>query len=201
MATVYELWYSDIGDTTILNFTKFFNIYKAVIDTQHLEGDTAEIGVFTGSTSKLIHYLTPNKTHYCYDTFCGIKGSDKNIDYHTDGEFSCSLETVKKYINMDNVIYKVGYFPDTFYETNNTFSLVHSDTDTYIGTKNTLIYFSKRMVPGGKIIFDDYKWRLCPGVEKAILEFKQQDTEFIHEELFDESANIDQHQYILTKRI
>ena len=27
------------------------------------------------------------------------------------------------------------------------------------------------MMIGGKILFDDYKWDLCPGIEKAIQEF------------------------------
>jgi hypothetical protein len=27
------------------------------------------------------------------------------------------------------------------------------------------------MCENGKILFDDYKWRYCPGVEKAISEF------------------------------
>jgi hypothetical protein len=57
------------------------------------------------------------------------------------------------------------------------------------------------MVPGGKIIFDDYKWKLCPGVELAIKEFRDHDIDnnFIYEELFDENEVVDQHQCILTK--
>ena len=33
--------------------TKFYNIYNAVIDTQQLKGNTAEIGILTGSTLNL----------------------------------------------------------------------------------------------------------------------------------------------------
>ena len=72
---------------------------------------------------------------------------------------------------MDNIIYKLGFFPDTFREYDQYFMFVHSDTDTYIGTKATLECFSNCMVKGGKIIFDDYQWINCPGVEKAVSEF------------------------------
>jgi hypothetical protein len=72
---------------------------------------------------------------------------------------------------LNNVIYKKGIFPETFDEGNLEFSFVHSDTDTYFGTKSSLDCFSKIMCENGKILFDDYKWRYCPGVEKAISEF------------------------------
>jgi len=163
-----------------------------LVKTIYLEGSTAEIGVYLGGTSKLIHTITPNKIHYCYDTFCGILGADSNYDNHIDGEFSCSLEEVKSNINMNNIIYKQGYFPDTFEENDIKFSFVHSDTNTYIGTKNTLKYFCNLMVKGGKIIFDDYNWFNCPGVKKAIDEFANNDNEFIH--------LISIHQYCITKK-
>lgn len=81
---------------------------------------------------------------------------------------------------MSNVIYKVGYFPDSFSENDEKFCFVHTDTDTYDGTKNSIIYFKDKIVSGGKIMFDDYCWEHCPGVEKALAEFKKIDTEFIH---------------------
>lgn len=71
---------------------------------------------------------------------------------------------------------------------------VHSDTDTYLGTKNTIKYFKDNIVKGGKIIFDDYCWHACPGVEKALHEFREFDNEFIHKPL------PKRNQYVLIKK-
>ena len=189
----YNYWTKN-GSKTLLGYPKASQLCFEAAEVINLDGNTAEIGVYQGYTSKLIHSLTPNKTHYCYDTFCGIKGADNSIDCHKDGEFSCGLDIVRKNINMPNIIYKVVYFPDTFDENNELFSFVHSDTDTYSGTYNTIKFFKDRMVPGGKIMFDDYNWSACPGVEKALHEFKEIDNEFIHKPM----PKI--HQYVLIKK-
>ena len=95
---------------------------------------------------------------------------------------------------MSNIIYKVGYFPESFNEDKETFCFVHSDTDTYDGTKNTIIYFKDKIISGGKIIFDDYCWDSCPGVEKALIEFSKNDSEFIHKPM------PNYNQYVLIKK-
>jgi hypothetical protein len=182
------------GEKTLLGYKKSGQLFFELVSVINLEGNTAEIGVFEGYTSKLIHAITPNKVHYCYDTFCGIKGSTEENDIHKNGEFYCSIDNVKKTIDMENVIYKVGYFPDTFDENNEKFCFVHSDTDTYEGTKNTILYFKDKIVSGGKIIFDDYCWEKCPGVEKALKEFNLHDTEFIHK------AMPKYNQYVIIKK-
>ena len=185
-----------INENSLLKPRKSFNIYKEIEEIKDLDGDTAEVGVFQGRTSRLIHKLLPSKTHYAYDTYCGIKGADPRIDIHTDGEFNAGLDLVKSVINMDNVVYKVGYFPESFGEHDKKFCFVHSDTDTYIGTKSTLDYFCGRLVSGGKIVFDDYQWHKCPGVEKALLEFKETNSEFIHQEIINTGTI---NQYCITK--
>jgi hypothetical protein len=172
MSEFHFLFYS-IG-SSILGYKKLLNVYNELQSVKSLEGSTAEIGVFKGHTSKFIKTVMNDKIHYAYDTFCGIQGSDLKEDVHSDGEFSCPLEYVKSVINMDGVIYRVGFFPATFekdQEGKEKFVFVHSDTDTYIGTKTTLECFAPLMVQGGKILFDDYGWMNCPGVEKAVSEF------------------------------
>jgi len=176
----FESVWQSVSSDSILGSVKSQSLYNELITTINLEGATAEIGVYKGFTSKLIHLMTPNKTHYCYDTFCGILGADASVDKHVDGDFAYGLDLVKQNINLPNVIYRVGYFPISFDEHNVKFSFVHSDTDTYIGTQNTIKYFLNRMVSGGKILFDDYEWIACPGVKKAISEFIETDTLFHH---------------------
>ena len=194
MDTFKNYFTEDIKKFCWLGDIKAEKIYDELSKVKNLDGNTAEIGAYLGGTSKLIHKITPNKIHYCYDTFCGIIGTNNNYDGHKDGDFSCSLDEVKKNIDMEDIVYKVGYFPDTFQEYNEKFCFIHSDTDTYIGTKSTLEYCCDKIVQGGKIVFDDYTIGSCPGVEIALHEFSQNNTDFIHEPLPKLT------QYIITKK-
>jgi glycosyltransferase involved in cell wall biosynthesis len=189
--TFHEIWDS-MSHHSFNGLDKTKIVYEELLDTFDLEGHTAEIGVYKGHTSKLIHELCKHKTHYCYDTFSGIELSDPSIDFHKNGEYSCSLNNVKDLLGENNIVYKVGTFPNTFNEENEKFSFVHSDTDTYAGTKATLDYFSPIMVDNGKMLFDDYKWKNCEGVEKAIKEFMN-DNHYFTLKQYDE-------QCVLTKK-
>ena len=191
-------------DRSLLGYKKSKNLFNEMQELLQLEGSTAEVGVFKGFTSKLIHTVLSNKVHYAYDTFCGIQGADPSVDRHLDGEFSAGLQGVKEIINMDNVQYKVGMFPSTFAESNEKFCLVHSDTDTYFGTKATLECFAPLIVQGGKIVFDDYDWHMCPGVKKAVEEFKEVNDNFLYR-VYDNSYSHERdstsiNQYVLTRK-
>jgi O-methyltransferase len=154
-----------------LDNDKMTNLIAELQLTKDVEGEIAEIGVYRGGSAQAISQQMPNKKLHLYDTFKGIVKSDKTIDIHSDGDFSgIDVEDIKKEMSKE-VVFHVGTFPETFTEFDSKFSFVHSDTDTYFGTQETLKIFSNRMALGGKILFDDWKWHLCPGVEKAILEF------------------------------
>jgi len=177
METFENLW-DYIKEDNLMGLEKTKNIYNELKTTKCLQGNTAEIGVYKGRTSKIIHLFHPDKTHYCYDTFEGVALSDANIDSHQNGDFNCSLEETKKFLGTDNIIYKKGIFPFTFNEEKEKFIFIHSDTDTYAGTKATLDYFAPIMVENGKMFFDDYKWGKCKGVEAAIQEFMSKNNHF-----------------------
>jgi hypothetical protein len=179
----------------ILNDHDVYVLKKIMQSVSHIEGSTAEIGVYKGETTKLIIETLPNRNrnlterpaelnrnlterpaelnHYCYDTFSGIVCAGEN-DNHKDGEFSCSLEEVKRNIGTSaaaQIKYCVGLFPDTFSTAapDEKFSFVYSDTATYFGAKHTLLCFVPHMAPGGKIVF--YTDHNTQGVEKAINDY------------------------------
>jgi O-methyltransferase len=178
-------------DHCLLGHAKTKFLYEEFISIG-VKGNTAEIGVFNGVTSKIIALLNGDNKHICYDTFEGVVHADETIDLHKNGDFFYDLESVKRNISLSNVIYKKGVFPETFSEYDMEFVFVHSDTDTYYGTKATFDKFANIMCIGGKILCDDYKWQNCPGVEKAVKEFHS-----LNQKLFDfkECGN----QCVLTK--
>jgi hypothetical protein len=141
--------------------------------TAGVPGDMAEIGVYKGHTAKLMRLSMPTKRLHLYDTFKGMVGADPKVgDQYLDGCFAdTELERVRKFVGTSGVQYHVGMFPDTFAQGQRQFSFIHSDTDTYFGTKETLRVMMPFVSVGGRVVFDDYEWRKCPGVKKAIMEW------------------------------
>jgi hypothetical protein len=96
------------------------------------------------------------------------------IDTHRLGDFSdTSLESVRDFLkDCTNVRFYPGLFPKTACDIKNErFCFVNIDVDIYSSTKDCLDFFYPRMVSGGVMAFDDYKWKHCAGVKKAIDEF------------------------------
>ena len=159
----------DVVKPSLLGQKKSQILYGEIRLVEKIEGDFAEIGVFKGNTSQLMRLVFPERKLHCYDTFCGIVGADSTIDHHKDGEFVASLEEVIARVGDAN--YHVGIFPESFKEQDVKFAFVHCDLDTYAGTKAVLETIFPCLSDGGILLFDDYHWVACPGVEKAITEW------------------------------
>jgi O-methyltransferase len=168
---VLNPWGLNMQLETLLDGKKIIILIEELIKTKEIKGDIAEIGTYKGGTAFIMHHIIPSKQLHLYDTFNGIVKTDKFIDlYHNDGEFSnINVNGLKKY--FPKAIFRIGTFPDTFTEQKTKFSFIHSDTDTYFGTKATLNIFSKRMSSGGIILIDDWGDSWCPGVVLAINEY------------------------------
>jgi hypothetical protein len=132
----------------------------------------AELGVYEGGSAKVLASMVPEKTLHLFDTFRGTPESDEAGGHHGEGAFAADAEEVRVYLQGYKVTFNVGRFPET---TGNLpraarFSCVHLDADTYQSTAEGIRYFWPRLVPGGLLVLDDYRWPHCPGVEKAVKE-------------------------------
>jgi len=159
----------------IVGESKSYMAYQFARQARNLPGDMAEMGVFMGSTAKLIALAasdTKKKIHL-FDTFEGLPDPVKPIDIHNKGEFNVDFNKVKDFFkDCPNVVFHKGLFPKTTAGLENVkYSFVHVDGDLYQSTLDSLEYFYPRMVPGGVILFDDYNWPHTPGVVKAVEEF------------------------------
>jgi O-methyltransferase len=156
---------------SILGSSKLDAIERLCRESAALPGDLAELGVYRGGAGLLMAGILPAKTIHLFDTFSGMPVSTHD-DHHKVGEFSeTSLESVQALYRDVRAEFHVGLFPDTAKDlTEKTFCVVHLDADQYTSTRDGIAFFWPRLVPGGVLVFDDYRWQNCPGVERAVRE-------------------------------
>lgn len=117
-----------------------------------IPGALAELGVYRGETSRLLHQLAPDRLLYLFDTFSGFPEKD-------DGRFQDTAEEVvlRQIGDRRGVIIKKGVFPATASGLENeTFAFVMLDADRYQVTFDGLQFFYPRLAPGGFIFVHDY---------------------------------------------
>lgn len=122
-----------------------------------INGSMAELGVFRGTTSKLIHIVDPNRKFFLFDTFEGFP--NEHLEKKKDNRFKkTSLEIVRNKIgDLNNVFIRKGIFPKTAKGLEHEiFSFVLIDVDLYIPTYQGLEFFYPRMASGGYILIHDY---------------------------------------------
>ena len=149
------------------------------IDKESIIGDFAELGVYKGESSQLLHLMAPDRTLHLFDTFEGFTGTDLQPEtgvastYSPNNFADTSINKVLKKIggNPDKIKVHPGYFPASAAGIDDvTYALVSLDADLYNPTKAGLEYFYPRLSSGGVILIHDYnhKWE---GLIKAVDEF------------------------------
>jgi O-methyltransferase len=146
------------------------------IAQENIAGDFAELGVYRGDTSRVIHHFAPTRTLYLFDTFEGFSEKDEQ-NASADKRFNdTNVELVKANIgDVTNVVIKKGYFPETATGLEDKrFAFVMLDADKYAPTLAGLEFFYSRMSHGGYIFLHDYnspesEW----GVSRALNLFLQ----------------------------
>lgn len=137
-----------------------------------IEGAMAEVGVYRGDASRLLHVLAPHRTLYLFDTFEGFPSQD--LDRQDDRFRDTSVEAVRANIgDTHNVVFRKGYFPETALGLENeSFAFVMLDADLYAPTYEGLKFFYPRMTTGGFIFLHDYNSPESHGaVSRAANEF------------------------------
>lgn len=160
-----------VGDRSLLDHRRLATLRDEAIRTRPLSGAIAEVGVYRGGVAKLLSEYAPNTPLHLFDTFTGIPEDDADGE-HKAGDFPSDAAEVEQYLGNPNAVFHVGVFPETAWDipANVRYKLVHLDGDTYQTTLAGCEYFGPRMVPGGAIVFDDYGWRMTPGVQRALHE-------------------------------
>ncbi len=157
-------------------YTWWFQVER--LKKEKVAGDFAELGVYQGGSTRILHMMDPSRKFHLFDTFEGFTKRDLDVEsgkaatYTTRNFADTSLrKVIRKIGGNDNIQVHQGYFPDSATRiTEERFALVNIDADLYNPTKAGLEFFYPRMSPGGVIFVHDYnkKW---PGVIKAVDEF------------------------------
>ena len=162
---------------------RFLTITLAInnIIEEKIEGSFAELGVYRGDASKIIHKLAPNRKYYLFDTFEGFPSrflKKKDLRFKDTNE----IIVKKKIDDLSNIIIKKGIFPDTTKGLEKeSFSFVLIDFDLFEPTLLALDFFYPKVHPGGYFFIHDYNnpYESNNAVFKAVKEFMKNKPEKI----------------------
>jgi hypothetical protein len=145
------------------------------LERDAIEGSVAELGVYKGTTAKVLHELLPRRRLFLFDTFEGFDLSDLDHERNrgnADAEFKdVTYESVREFVGDSPMIrFCKGHFPATTaaIPPDEQFALVHLDADLFRPTMDALQFFYPRVVPGGLIIIHDYSSTAWPGIADAV---------------------------------
>jgi O-methyltransferase len=126
------------------------------IERENIPGSVAEVGVYRGDLSRLIHALAPQRELYLFDTFAGFPEAD--LDGPNQRFRDTSVEMVKRALgDLNHVIFRKGYFPETAKGLEQEkFAFVMLDLDLYRPTAAGVEFFYPRLVSGGYLFAHDY---------------------------------------------
>jgi O-methyltransferase len=115
-------------------------------------GDIAEVGVWRGDRSVLLHTVLPDRTLHLFDTFTGFPDVE-------DARFrDTSVGFVRERLPAEaDVQMHAGRVPDTLASVQDTeFAFVLLDLDRYDATCASLAFFYDRLATGGYVFVHDY---------------------------------------------
>jgi O-methyltransferase len=129
------------------------------VHTEGIPGAFAEVGVYQGRTSRVVHMLAADRPYYLFDTFSGFPSQDLNAQTLETGRFDdTSIAFVSGVLgDTANVIFRPGYVPETLTGLEDeSFAFVLLDLDIYKPTRDSLEFFYPRLSPGAYLFIHDY---------------------------------------------
>lgn len=152
-----------------------------------IPGDIVECGVGRGKSFLFLSFLAAqensDRTLWGFDSFAGFPPptkEDHSLRNPQEGEKISSREDVLWMIRdalganftEKRVRLVPGFFHDTLpFYSGKDIALLHIDGDLYRSYKDTLDYLYPRVVPGGLILFDEYRTIQFPGATQAVNEY------------------------------
>ncbi len=140
----------------------------------HLDGDTAEAGVYEGASSLLICQARGRRsTHWAFDSFEGLSPpTERDWSGWSAGDLAVSETGARTLLEPLGAVVLKGWIPDVFAKAKiERLVFAHVDVDIADPTTSSFEYFYDLLVPGGVLVCDDYGFTLCDGAKVAVDEF------------------------------
>jgi len=146
-----------------------------------VEGDVVEMGCWQGTTSVLIRSFLDaagsDKVFHVYDSFAGLPAggpNDQGVRVLESPFFEASVDVLVQRFRSAGLrppVIHVGWFgeiPQS--EMPERISFAFLDGDMYESMRDSLSRVLPVLAPGGRVVVDDWGWRVTPGVEQACRE-------------------------------
>jgi hypothetical protein len=160
------------------DFQKADRIYllaELVKLVNHLDGDTAEAGVYRGTASWFICDARGDRRarHWAFDSFAGLSRPQALDGTHWQtGDLTTGSGPARRVLAEFDARIIEGWIPEVFQEAQvDTLVFAHVDVDLYAPTLASFEFFYPKLPPGGVIVCDDYGFTTCPGATQAVDEF------------------------------
>ena len=161
-------------NNTLVDIYRCYELWTLVKQTNKLQGDVIEVGVYKGGTGSLLAIAAKGATVFLCDTFRGVvKAGPKDNSYiggeHADTSTDIVLALFKK-LRVSNFSILKGIFPEesALQIENKRFRFCHIDVDVYQSAKDIFDWVWQRMEKGGIVVFDDYGFAACEGVTDLV---------------------------------
>jgi O-methyltransferase len=157
---------------SLLTGNEAFFLYSVAHAQSIFDCAMAEVGVFQGSSARIICEAKRQRPLHLFDTFSGLpQPGEKDKRLLKRGQYSGSLATVTNLLRAYSGVHlHPGEFPGSATGLEDMrFGFVHLDVDLYASTLSSLEFFYPRMAPGGVILTHDYS--TLPGVAQAFTDF------------------------------
>jgi O-methyltransferase len=162
---------------TLVDIYRCYELWTLVKQTNKLEGDVLEVGVWKGGTGCLLAgAVSKGTTVFLCDTFKGVVKAGSKDNRYRGGEHSdTSIEVVLQLFNkaaLSNFSILEGIFPEETAAAveNKKFRFCHIDVDVYESARDIFFWVWERMETGGVVVFDDYGHAACEGITDLVNE-------------------------------
>jgi len=186
-ASTYAPWHLDsefnktfngVKSNSLINYYLAWDLWKLAEQSDKIEGDIIEVGVWRGSSTilmaKKMELIGSTKQILSCDTFEGVVKADT------------SLEMVRNFIenkfNLKNVTLIKGIFPDDALDNpiiDRKYALCHIDVDTYESCRGVVDWIWDKLSIGGIIVFNDYGFPNTKGVTDYVNSFRSDPSKIV----------------------
>lgn len=174
---------------SILTLAELEFIGQAMIDVRAVPGDVIELGSYMGGTAIYLADIAADmrvdKSVYGCDTFDGFPVDDTHGAYQR-GQFKCweNPDVFAALEKLSAAKPKLRFLKGSFVDTLPTivdrmFSLVFFDCDIYPSLVTGFEFVKARLNPGARLLFHDYGYEECPGVEPFVETFIRPQFKFV----------------------